>query len=129
MTATDPQNERAEFITTHLRPDVDVRLQGDGDKLELADVLDVHNKLIDLAHKASGTGLSIATSQFVPTLDDVGAEQWVHLDHATKDQLNLALMVAAGEVAALQREALAAMDRAIVLGWLIERPETVAKEN
>lgn len=125
---TDPRGQRAEFVTAHLRPEVHISLQSDGEQLGVSDVIEVHDNLINLAREAGDAEATVETSQHVPLLNGDGHEQWVNIDHATPDQLNDALMVAAAEIAALQREALAVMERGIVLAWMVENPQTTIEE-
>lgn len=130
---TDQREQRAEFVAAYLRPAVHIKVQDEnfGERLDISTVIEKHDDLIRIAGKAREEGLTdvVEIGECVPTLNADGQELFVHLDNATPDQLNMALLVAAAEMAALDRESVAVMERAVALTWLIEGPTTVAKEN
>lgn len=112
-TAADAAIKHVDHLADHYLPLVDVSHDTEyGEKIAVPDVLHALARVHEIA---AGTTMETPVWDVVTYLADDGGEMWGLVEGADRDRLQRALVYAAGELAALQREATETTMRAIAL--------------
>lgn len=110
--------QHVDHLADHYAPLVDVSHDAEhGEKITVPDVLHTLARVHELA---AGTTMDTPVWDVVTYLADDGGEMWGLVEGADRDRLQRALVYAAGELAALQREATETTMRAIALIRLLD---------